>query len=171
MRQSNTVDMTRRSPSYEVRLAKYCSRGFEVYVPGLKRDEIDPSVCPLLSLSPSTPTDLFAQIYERAMGRVPGLARLLAIEKIATPEAGNQYKLRRSVLRGRPIVHRPPYLRRAKRKYIGDLKVNEVFSGLEMSDYDIVNLHIPYGPRWDAKRIETIIFKAVSSAGFLQCPH
>ena len=46
MRQSNTVDMTRRSPSYEVRLAKYSSRGFEVYVPDLKRDEIDPTVRP-----------------------------------------------------------------------------------------------------------------------------
>jgi hypothetical protein len=146
MRQSNTVDMTRRSPSYEVRLAKYCSRGFEVYVPGLKRDEIDPSVC-LLPLSPNTPTDLFSQIYERAMSRVPGLARLLAIEKIAIPEAGNQYKIWRSVLRGRPIVHRPPYPRRAQRRYKGDLKANGVFSGLEMSDYDIVNLHIPYGPR------------------------
>ena len=45
MRQSNTVDVTRRSPSYEVRLAKYSSRGFEVYVPDLKRSEIDPTVC------------------------------------------------------------------------------------------------------------------------------
>jgi hypothetical protein len=44
MRQANTVDMTRRSPSYEVRLAKYSSRGFEVYIPGLKRSEIDPTV-------------------------------------------------------------------------------------------------------------------------------
>jgi hypothetical protein len=44
MRQSNTVDMTRRSPSYEVRLAKYSSRSFEVYIPGLKRSEIDPTV-------------------------------------------------------------------------------------------------------------------------------
>jgi hypothetical protein len=50
MRQSNTVDMTRRSPSYEIRLAKYSSRGFEVYIPGLKRGEIDPTVgrCHLL---------------------------------------------------------------------------------------------------------------------------
>lgn len=44
MRQSNTVDMTRRSPSYEVRLAKYASRGFEVYVPDLRRADIDPTV-------------------------------------------------------------------------------------------------------------------------------
>ena len=44
MCQSNTVDMTRRSPSYEVRLAKYSGRAFEVYVPALKREEIDPTV-------------------------------------------------------------------------------------------------------------------------------
>ena len=45
MRQSNMVDVTRRSPSYEVRLAKYSSRGFEIYVPELKRSKIDP-ICP-----------------------------------------------------------------------------------------------------------------------------
>lgn len=47
LRQCNTVDMTRRSPSYEVRLAKYSSRGFEIHVPGLKRGDIDPTVGPL----------------------------------------------------------------------------------------------------------------------------
>jgi hypothetical protein len=36
--------MTRRSPSYEVRLAKYASRNFEVYVPDLRRSDIDPTV-------------------------------------------------------------------------------------------------------------------------------
>lgn len=41
MRQCNTVDMTRRSPSYEFRLAKYSQRGFEVYVPSLRRSDID----------------------------------------------------------------------------------------------------------------------------------
>lgn len=60
MRQSNTVDMTRRSPSYEVRLAKYSSRGFEVYIPGLKRSEIDPTVC-LVHLFKSPCSNLFAQ--------------------------------------------------------------------------------------------------------------
>ena len=45
MRQANTVDITRRSPSYEVRLAKYAARGFEVYVPELRREDIDPTVC------------------------------------------------------------------------------------------------------------------------------
>jgi len=140
MRQSNTVDMTRRSPSYKVRLAKYSSRGFEVYVPGLKRDKIDPT------------------IYERTVGRVQGLARLLAIEKLATPEARSQYQARRSLLRGRPAPGRPSYVRDGYR-YKGDLKADAVFSELEMSDYDIVNLHIPYGPGWDARRIERLIYK------------
>lgn len=45
MRQCNTIDVTRRSPSYEVRLAKYSHRDFEIYVPQLKRGEIDPTVC------------------------------------------------------------------------------------------------------------------------------
>ena len=44
MRQCNTVDMTRRSPSYEVRLAKYSARGFEVHVPNLRREDVDPTV-------------------------------------------------------------------------------------------------------------------------------
>jgi len=44
MRQCNTVDMSRRSPSYEVRLSKYASRGYEVYVPSLSREEVDPTV-------------------------------------------------------------------------------------------------------------------------------
>ena len=44
MRQCNTVDMTRRSPSYEVRLAKYSTRGFEIYVPTLRRADVDPTV-------------------------------------------------------------------------------------------------------------------------------
>ncbi|KAH8995817.1 hypothetical protein EDB86DRAFT_1066941 [Lactarius hatsudake] len=145
MRQSNTVDTTRRSPSYEVRLTKYSYRGFEVYVPGLKRDEIDPT------------------IYERAVGRVQGLARLFAIEKLATPEARDLYQYQRSLLRGRPVNRHLLYTR-GERKYKGDLKTDAVFSGLEMSDYDVVNLHIPYGPGWDARRIERLIYKTDYSA-------
>lgn len=44
MRQANTVDVTRRSPSYEVRLSKYSNRDYEVYVPQLNRADIDPTV-------------------------------------------------------------------------------------------------------------------------------
>lgn len=49
MRQANTVDITRRSPSYEIRLSKYATRGFEIYVPKLRREDVDPTVCSSLS--------------------------------------------------------------------------------------------------------------------------
>ena len=114
-------------------------------------------------------SDVLAQIYERSVGRVQGLARLLAIEKLATPEARSQYQYRRSMLRGRPAVTRPSYVR-AGHRFNGDLKADVVFSGLEMSDYDIVNLHIPYGPGWDARRIERLIYKTVSLVVFQQYP-
>jgi hypothetical protein len=38
---------------------------------------------------------------------------------------------------------------------------------LESSDYDIVNLHIPYGPGWDAKKIERLIYKTVCTSPLL----
>ncbi|KAF7964563.1 hypothetical protein HWV62_5684 [Athelia sp. TMB] len=67
MRQCNTVDMTRRSPSYEFRLAKYSRRGFEVYVPSLRRSDID------------------LRIYGRSVSSVAGLARLLILESFENP--------------------------------------------------------------------------------------
>jgi len=98
------------------------------------------------------------KIYERAISRVQGLARLLAIEKLATPEIRSQYQQRRSALRGR---NSPTAYARPGRRYKGDLKADPAFSGLELSDYDIVNLHVPYGPGWDARRIEKLIYKIV----------
>jgi len=47
--QSVTVDMSRRSPSYEMRLAKYSQRGFEIHVPDLRREDIDPTVFSIIS--------------------------------------------------------------------------------------------------------------------------
>ncbi|KAH9020875.1 hypothetical protein EDB84DRAFT_1441656 [Lactarius hengduanensis] len=101
--------------------------GFEVYVPGLKRDEIDPT------------------IYERAVGRVQGLARLLAIEKL-------QLQRHATCINADAVCC-------VVGQYKGDLKTDAVFSGLEMSDYDVINLHIPYGLGWDARRIERLIYK------------
>ena len=104
------------------------------------------------------------KIYERSVGRVQGLARLLAIEKLATLESRIEYQQGRSVLRGRPTQN-SSFLahNRRGRRYVGDLKADTVFSGLELSDYDIVNLHIPYGPGWDARRIEKLVYKTVRS--------
>jgi len=72
--QYNTVDLSRRSPSYEVRLAKYAERGFEVLVPSLTRGKIDP------------------QIFEKPFDKVQGLARLLQIEKLKDPESRIKFR-------------------------------------------------------------------------------
>ncbi|GBE83207.1 hypothetical protein SCP_0502540 [Sparassis crispa] len=140
MRQCNTVDTTRRSPSYEVRLAKYSERAFEVYVPTLRREEIDPT------------------IFERSILRIQGLARLLVLEKLKDTETRTRYLTERRNLRGRQSVEQDRR-RKYRKRYKGDLKTNVEFSGLEMNDYDVVSLHIPYGPGWDARRIEKLIYQ------------
>ncbi|KAJ8080919.1 hypothetical protein PM082_017754 [Marasmius tenuissimus] len=155
MRQCNTVDMSRRSPSYEVRLAKYSSRSFEVYVPTLNRAEIDPT------------------IYERSITQIKGLARLLVFEKIKDADSRYQFLKSRRALRGRPDkLNR--YARR-KKQWKGDLKANMAIGGLEMNGYDVVSLHIPYGPGWNAKRIEKLVYQTEKSASqtvarFVHCP-
>lgn len=80
--QTNTVDLSRRSPSYENRLSKYSHRGFEVYWPLLDRSKIDPTV------------------FERSFSRVMGLARLLVFEKLPGPNDRDTYlaKLEKNVV-------------------------------------------------------------------------
>ncbi|PCH39932.1 ankyrin [Wolfiporia cocos MD-104 SS10] len=143
MRQCNTVDMTRRSPSYEVRLVKYSARDFEVYVPSLRREDIDPT------------------IFERSITRIQGLARLLVLERLTTADARDRYLTCRRNLRGRPQGQN--VYRRRNKRYKGDLKGEIDFTGLEMNDYDVVSLHIPYGPGWDARRIEKLVYHTVRS--------
>ena len=92
--------------------------------------------------------------------RVQGLARLLVLERLSTAESRDDYLLSRRSLRGRPV--RPyDWKRRAKKKYKGDLK-QDADAGLELSNYDVLSLHIPYGPGWDAKRIEKLVYQTVS---------
>ncbi|KAJ7775677.1 ankyrin repeat protein [Mycena maculata] len=141
MRQCNTVDMTRRSPSYEVRLSKYSARAFEVYVPTLARADIDPT------------------IYERSIVRITGLARLLVLEKLTNTDERFAFLETRRTLRGRPNPLNQ-YNRRQKRKFKGDLKAEGMaLSVLEMNDYDVESLHIPYGPGWDARRIDKLVYQ------------
>ncbi|KAF8826350.1 hypothetical protein HHX47_DHR5000307 [Lentinula edodes] len=141
MRQCNTIDVTRRSPSYEVRLTKYSSRAFEIYVPNLCRADIDPT------------------IYERSIVRVEGLARLLVFEKLKYPNAREIFLQSRRTLRGRSYANSVPYYIRKKRTLKGDLKNEVAIGGLEMNSYDVVSLHIPYGPGWDARKIDKLIYQ------------
>ncbi|KAF5379120.1 hypothetical protein D9615_005878 [Tricholomella constricta] len=143
MRQANTVDMTRRSPSYEIRLAKYSRRAFEVYVPTLERDNVDPT------------------IYERSIARIQGLARLLVLEKLANTDVRFDFLESRRSLRGKPVPLHGHHKR--KRMYKGDLKADAFIGGLEMNDYDVATLHIPYGPGWDARRIDKLVYQTLRS--------
>ncbi|ORZ31172.1 hypothetical protein BCR44DRAFT_1276921 [Catenaria anguillulae PL171] len=135
--QTNTVDMTRRSPTYESRLAKYAKRGFEVRVPSLRRDEIDP------------------QIYERSFDKVRGLARLLLFEALGDQEVRIEYKETQRQRKGRP--RHPNAGQFQARQYLRskDLKAQEAMEAT--SDYS--HVFIPYGPEYTASRIVRVLFK------------
>ena len=86
MTQCNTIDLTRRSPSYENRLSKYSHRGFEIHWPLLDRSRVDPT------------------IFERSFGRTQGLARLLILEKLPKTSDRETYQVQRREERGRARV-------------------------------------------------------------------
>ncbi|RKP04376.1 ankyrin repeat-containing domain protein, partial [Thamnocephalis sphaerospora] len=130
--QQNRVDMTRRSPSYEMRLAKYSERGFEILVPALDRDRIDPT------------------IYERSFEKLHGLARLLVLEALNTPEERFTFLEKRREQRNRPAHKNAGTYARQNRS--NDLKA----SAFENNDYETV--HLPYGEKWTAARIVKQLF-------------
>ncbi|KIW13836.1 hypothetical protein PV08_06616 [Exophiala spinifera] len=141
MTQINTIDLTRRSPSYENRLSKYSHRGFEVFWPAIDRPRIGPT------------------IFERSFTRVQGLARLLVLEKLPHPNDRDTYLAQRREERGRPPL---PRQKRYRHELPGNIKdaqpddVAEWVEGDEVSNYHTVG--IPYGPRYNAKKIEKLLF-------------
>lgn len=139
MTQINTIDLTRRSPSYENRLSKYARRGFEVYWPLLDRSRIDPT------------------LFERSFGRTLGLARLLVLEKLPKSTDRDAYVDQRRAERGRPAINRW-----ARQKLRGDIKqqhdedVAEWVETDEISDYHTFT--VPYGPKFHARKIERLLY-------------
>jgi hypothetical protein len=103
---------------------------------------------------------MWLQIYERSINRIEGLARLLVLEKLKDTEKRTFFLNARRKLRGRP--DNPHQYRSRLRKHRNDLKADPTFGILEMNNYDVGVLHVPYGPGWDAKRIEQLIYKTVS---------
>jgi hypothetical protein len=96
-------------------------------VPGLERDRIDPT------------------IFERGIEKLRGLARLLMLERLKTPEERFTFLERRREQRNRPR-HKNAGAYAATRRD-DDLRA----SSFENNDYETV--HLPYGPKWNAKRI------------------
>ena len=139
--QINTIDLTRRSPSYENRLSKYSHRGFEVYWPALNRPRIDPT------------------IYERSFSRVMGLARLLVLEKLPHPNDRETYLAKRREERGRPVLSWNARYRHQLPGNVKDAQPDDVAEWVE--EDDVSNYHtfaVPYGPKYNAKRIEKLLF-------------
>ncbi|KAH7556524.1 hypothetical protein BM1_05958 [Bipolaris maydis] len=139
MTQINTIDLTRRSPSYENRLSKYARRGFEVYWPLLDRSRIDPT------------------LFERSFGRTLGLARLLVLEKLPSSTAREAYVNERRTERGRPRIDRRPTRKlRGNMKDMHEEDVAEWVETDEVSDYHTFT--IPYGPKYSARKIERLLY-------------
>ncbi|PGH11964.1 hypothetical protein AJ79_04551 [Helicocarpus griseus UAMH5409] len=138
--QANSIDLTRRSPSYENRLAKYAHRGFEVHWPALDRSKLDPT------------------IFERSFNHITGLARLMVMEKLPTQHNRDDYIEQRRQDRDRP----PPsgdrhYRNRANMKEVQPEDIAEWVEQEDVSNYHTFT--IPYGPKYTAKKIEKLIYK------------
>ena len=109
------------------------------------------------------------KIFERSIVRVEGLARLLVFERLATFDERQSFLRARRELRGRPGIPQRSKSKKMKRKYKNDLKSLGEFEELEMNDYDIGSLHIPYGPGWDARRIDKLIYQTVRQSFCYLC--
>ena len=98
-----------------------------------------------------------------------GLARLLVLEKLTDTDTRFNFLKNRRNLRGRPNpLNR--YNKRKMRKFKGDLKADSLTGGLEMNDYDVQSLHLPYGPGWDARRIEKLVYQTVRRSCYIAQP-
>lgn len=143
--QTNTIDLMRRSPSYEIRLSKYSRRGFEVYWPLLNRQKIDPT------------------IFERSFARTMGLARLLVLERLPKPDDREKYLAQRRAERGRPAIN--TYYRN-RHRLGGNLKDQDPDDVADwVYEDEASNYHsftVPYGPKYDAKRVWLFSYFAIN---------
>ena len=114
----------------------------------------------------SNPT-LLVQIYERSIVKIKGLARLLVLEKLKNDRMRASFLRERRHLRDRP----PSAYKLIRLKYKGDLKQKEDNMDLEMNNYDVGPVHIPYGPRWDARRIDKLVYQTVCLIFFGDAHH
>jgi len=138
--QYNSVDMTRRSPTYEVRLAKYAERGMEVLVPCLDQGRVDP------------------QIYETPFEKSKGLLRLLLLEKLKTPQQQQQYKQQQRLGRHQPLaVRQGPFQAKLQQDMQDEFIQGQLLDAqVDASDYQTVFL--PWGPQWDADKVRNLVY-------------
>ncbi|CAB4474476.1 ankyrin [Rhizophagus irregularis] len=134
IKQCNVIDLTRRSPSYEMRLAKYTERGFEIKVHSLERSRIDPT------------------IYEKSFEKLNGLARLLVLERLNTPENRYAYVEKKRERNCRPSHPKSGVYE--SRKWKRRANINK--TKFENNDYE--TLILPYGISYNVDRITRLIY-------------
>lgn len=81
------------------------------------------------------------------------------LERLFNADSRQRYLIDRRRLRTRPDVENNCSRRK---KFNGDLKSMVNIGNLEMNDYDVQSLHIPYGPGWDARQIDKLVYQTVS---------
>ncbi|MCJ1478365.1 hypothetical protein MMC13_007045 [Lambiella insularis] len=88
-----------------------------------------------------------------------GLARLLVLETLPKAESREDYVVQRRSERGRPPLNT---WRRNQHKLHGNMKDNDPDDIAEwVYEDDVANYHtftVPYGPKYNAKRIEKLLF-------------
>jgi hypothetical protein len=98
-------------------------------------------------------------IFERSFQRTVGLARLLVLERLPTSSARDSYLDKRRAERGRPAVDRYYRYLHSLRGNIKDTHEDEIADWV--NEDDVSNYHtftVPYGPRFNAKRIEKLCY-------------
>lgn len=150
----NTIDVTRRSPSYEMRLAKYGERGFEIQLTNLNRANVDPG------------------IFERPWRSLEGLAKLLVLERLRTPTQRNQFFEMQKLMREGGLAESKPLYQyfsarrrsRMNRKFYGrdEDKVQErleekLGGAAEVSNYSTIFL--PWAPDITAETTMRLMVK------------
>ncbi|CAG8789212.1 16380_t:CDS:2, partial [Gigaspora rosea] len=88
--------------------------------------------------------------FERPYYRLKGLARLIVLEKLPTPDERTRYIENRGIQSVRPNLPSSYQSRQLART---NLKISK----FENNDYEIVSL--PYGPSYDADDIRDLIYK------------
>jgi len=118
----NTIDLSRRSLSYELRLAKYASRGFAVSVTGFDHSRVDPN------------------LFDKPFYMLRGLSKLIVLDKLRTPLDRLQYQERQRTKNNKP---------RLEHKFRNRKLLEQIEKlGGDLSEYSTVFL--PWGAGFDA---------------------
>ena len=148
----NTVDITRRSLTYEVRLAKYSRRGFAVGIPGVDLTQAAPS--PLVSSKATV-----------------GLHKLLLLDREQDLYLRNHPKqVENAPLFG--VKGKKKSKLKSKRFRFHQMGKREDWSGTDEEEAcDYSNVLLPYGPAWQSWQLETMMQKRDKAQYFAHPDH